>query len=359
MSRPRATTHPAAEDPSHRRPLTRRRWGTGLVALLTLSAPLLVGVQPALATLSPVPAVPAAPPPATPTITTTASPDVVLGGSISDTAVLSGGNNPTGILTFWVWGPDSPDCSLFPVAAMPAVVVVDGNGTYGPASFTPTATGTYRWTVDYSGDANNAPVRTPCGDPNETVTVTGGPPPLSLVTQASPGVAVGGTITDTATLADGIAPSGIIDFTLFGPDDATCAGPPAFTSPPVPVNGAGSYTSAPFAPTLAGTYRWVATYSNDPNNRPIVTACDDPAEMVVVTAPPPATPTITTTASPDVVLNPPALRSVAVAPVTGQPLARTGSEIAAIIPLAGGLLLAGVLMLIAVPRRSRHPARMR
>jgi hypothetical protein len=49
--------------------------------------------------------------------------------------------------------------------------VVNDNGTYDSASYTPTQPGTYRWVATYSGDTNNNPITTPCGDPNETVTI--------------------------------------------------------------------------------------------------------------------------------------------------------------------------------------------
>ena len=68
---------------------------------------------------------------------------------------------------------------------------------------------------------------------------------------------VGGSISDTATLANGVTPTGTMTFTLFGPDDATCGGTPIFTSIK-DVTGNASYTSDSFIPTAPGTYRWVA-----------------------------------------------------------------------------------------------------
>ena len=111
---------------------------------------------------------------------------------------------------------------------------------------------------------------------------------------ASPPVAVGNPITDTATLSGGISPTGTITFTLFGPNNATCTGAAIFTST-VPVNaGNGDYTSAPFTPTAAGTYRFVAVYSGDANNASVTSPCGAANESVLVS---PATPTIVTHAS--------------------------------------------------------------
>ncbi len=39
-----------------------------------------------------------------------------------------------------------------------------GNGTYGPASITVAGAGDYYWQAVYSGDANNNPAQSTCGD---------------------------------------------------------------------------------------------------------------------------------------------------------------------------------------------------
>ena len=109
----------------------------------------------------------------------------------------------------------------------------------------------------------------------------GASPTLSTV--ASPSVALGASISDTATLVGGTAPTGSITFNLFGPNDATCTGAVAFTST-VPVNGNGTYTSASFTPVAIGTYRWIANYGGDTNNAPTANACNAANESVLVSA---------------------------------------------------------------------------
>jgi hypothetical protein len=113
--------------------------------------------------------------------------------------------------------------------------------------------------------------------------LAGLPTPTTLTTQASAAVQLGGLIHDTATLSGGVAPTGTITFQLFGPNDATCTAAPAFTST-VTVAGNGSYTSANFTPSVAGTYRWIATYSGDAANAASATACNDANESVTVSA---------------------------------------------------------------------------
>ncbi|MFN2504978.1 MAG: hypothetical protein ABR540_12275 [Acidimicrobiales bacterium] len=239
-------------------------------------------------------------PPGAVTLTTTASPSVPVGGQVTDTATLSGGVNPTGTITFQLFGPDDPTCTTPPIFSNTKPV---GAGSVSSDPFTANAPGVYRWVATYSGDANHGPVTTACTDPAESVVVTTivPPPTVTLTTTASPSVPLGGQVTDTATLSGGVNPTGTITFRLFGPDDATCAGPAVFLNPQ-PVAGNGSVTSDPFTPTAAGVYRWTATYSGDANHAPVATACADPAEAVTVTPPGPVTPTLTTTASPSVPL---------------------------------------------------------
>jgi uncharacterized repeat protein (TIGR01451 family) len=107
---------------------------------------------------------------AAPTLTTQASPSVMLGGSISDTATLSGGQSPTGEILFAVYGPDDTNCGSAPAAT--GTVTVTGNGQYNSGSWTPSAAGTYRFVANYGGDLNNKSVSTTCNDPNESVVVT-------------------------------------------------------------------------------------------------------------------------------------------------------------------------------------------
>jgi hypothetical protein len=91
---------------------------------------------------------------------------------------------------------------------------------------------------------------------------------------------VGGQVSDIATLLDAFSPSGTITFNLFGPDDPTCAAPPAFTSN-MPLDFLRT-TSSPFLPTAPGTYRWTAAYSGDVNNDPVLPVCNAPGASLVV-----------------------------------------------------------------------------
>ncbi|MEO8486701.1 MAG: IPTL-CTERM sorting domain-containing protein [Betaproteobacteria bacterium] len=225
----------------------------------------------------------------TPTIVTVASAGGPIGTQLTDTATVSGGSNPTGTVTFNLYGPNDATCTGTPVFTSATVPLTAGSAT--SAAFTTTLAGVYRWTATYNGDANNNAVSHPCNSANESATIAQTTP--TLVTQATALVILGASITDTATLSGATNPTGTITFRLYGPNDATCANPPLFTSNAVAVDGNGSYPSTPsFKPLLAATYRWIASYSGDANNAALSGACNDANENVTVTspAPPPSGP---------------------------------------------------------------------
>jgi hypothetical protein len=97
---------------------------------------------------------------ASPTITAQASTPALVGGSLTDTAILAGGASPTGTITFEL---RSGGCGGSAVL-FTSIKTVSGNGSYTSGSYGPLADSTeYNWQVIYSGDANNNPVSTLCG----------------------------------------------------------------------------------------------------------------------------------------------------------------------------------------------------
>ncbi len=115
------------------------------------------------------------------TLTTTAS-NGKTGGTIQDSATLSGGANPTGTITWNVYASSDSSCSS-PLNSQPSTLTtsVHGNGTYSSPAYSPPGAGSYKWVATYSGDSANASISTACNDPNE----------VSQVTQASsPGIRV-------------------------------------------------------------------------------------------------------------------------------------------------------------------------
>jgi hypothetical protein len=230
--------------------------------------------------------------PATPTLATTAAPPTVSLGPnpalLKDSALLSGGFNPTGTITFTLIAPGGATVDT-------ETVSVNGNGTYStPTGFTlpssATSIGTYNWDVTYSGDAANnasANLAEPVTVNGAVLSTTPGPTSVSLGPTAA-------TLTDTAVLAGGSNPTGTITFTLFYNGGNT----PVDTET-VTVNGNGTYSTPtgftlPINGAATGAYQWDATYSGDANNNSD-SDTNNPIEQVTVS---PATPTLSTTAAP-------------------------------------------------------------
>jgi hypothetical protein len=106
---------------------------------------------------------------ATPSISTLASPNTThQGASVTDTATVSGGHNPTGTVTFQLFGPNDSTCGGMPVFTSTKTL---SGGSATSDSFVPATAGTYRWIATYNGDVNNNSVAGSCNAANESVLV--------------------------------------------------------------------------------------------------------------------------------------------------------------------------------------------
>ena len=150
----------------------------------------------------------------------------------------------------------------------------------------------------FTGAASHTVTLTVTDDDNNidtheiTIPVVG----TAILATASPGIVIGtGTLSNQAQVNGRTAPTAgaTIDFKLFGPNDALCAGAPlSQTSVPYPAAG-GIVSATPYAPAQTGVHRWTIAYSGDANNPPIPGRCNDPAQNVLVSAlaaPPPPPP---------------------------------------------------------------------
>jgi hypothetical protein len=226
-----------------------------------------------------------------PTLTTTASAGAPAGSPIHDIAHLTGGNAPTGTITFRLYGPDDPACTGDPAEQVSAHAT--GPGDWPSPDVRLTQAGTYYWVADYGGDEHNHGYGpTDCGLAAERVDVSPAQP--ALRTAASPSVSVGLPVRDTAFFSGGSSPTGTITFALFGPNNPTCAPPAASTPAVVNVIGNGRYPSPSVVVRQAGTYHWQVTYSGDANNHG-TSICGGSGETVVV---PRRLSLLTTSASP-------------------------------------------------------------
>ena len=226
----------------------------------------------------------------TPTLTIEQHPNETVIGFplLAATATLEGAD-PTGTLVFRLSGPWDPTCES---TTYEGPVPISGSRTY--YSFDslarapiPDVVGTWRWTVEYSGDARNEPVRSGCDDAPVTVSRA----PMSGFIFVSPFVSqfpIGST-PEARMLIQGYRPSGAATVSLFGPGDPACSGTPTFSTS-IPFDGQSALNQLVTLGVVEalGTWRWQLAYSGDARNLPLTTACDQ-APLTVVKA----TPTVT------------------------------------------------------------------
>src|SRR5262249_26215272 len=141
-------------------------------------------------------------------------------------------------------------------------VEVSGNGTYKPTRYQPppmAARTDHRSPEDrrYASDGNNATASDSFSDSNDPAEqASRGPASPMISTTPSPitvhNAAGGVTLTDTADLEGGFAPTGTITFTLFDPNGDQV------DTETARVNGNGTYKPTGYLlPSMAtGTYQW-------------------------------------------------------------------------------------------------------
>lgn len=94
-----------------------------------------------------------------------------MGIALSDAASVTGGDNPTGTVTFKLFGPGDSACNGAPLLTN-TVGLSGGAATSG--RYATAAAGIYRWTALYNGDRNNGPAMSGCGTEDVTVAAAGG-----------------------------------------------------------------------------------------------------------------------------------------------------------------------------------------
>ena len=201
--------------------------------------------------------------PAAPPSLTLEATDAVIGGTIHATAQLTESPGATGEITFEVFGADDPTC------AGPALdqssTTVAGEGPYTSDDIEPSNPGPYHWSARYPGDGVNEPAEAAC---SATSTISKASP--ELTGNATSGT-LGGAIHDEVTLSGGFSPGGEVTFSVYGPNDATCATPLETSTATLSGNEA---ASDDFNPQQAGAFRWSADYEGDANNEPFTLGCE-------------------------------------------------------------------------------------
>lgn len=229
---------------------------------------------------------------ASPTVATQTSVSSMTVGQTSvvgDTATLTGGDSPSGDVSFQLYSDASCQDAVTGVSGS-ATLDSSGVAAFAGVSFTPADAGTYYWGVSYPGDGHNNPVSA-CGGANEEIVVAKASPSVSTTQQPASG-AVGDTFNDTATLSNAVNldATGSITFTLYSAAD--CGGMVLDQETVAGIAANGDFTTPKgFKIKQAGTFYWVASFSGDSNNNLFTSGCND--EPVAVGT----TPSITTTLS--------------------------------------------------------------
>ncbi len=234
-----------------------------------------------------------------PALSTSATPSVVIGSTISDVATLTGvsGTLSTGEVTFRLFNDSGCANQVGGTIASVSATSAGSDWTVTSDSVTPTAVGIYYWIAAYAGNANNAPISGACNATDEHSAVTKSQPGISTqATEIAP--VLGGLIHDTAYLTDIYGPvaTSEVSFSLY--DNNTCTGPevgtPAAVTSTQRADGTWVVVSDTVAPPAAGTYYWRAFYAGNAANLPVAGECLATGETSTVTK---ATPAITTTAT--------------------------------------------------------------
>jgi uncharacterized repeat protein (TIGR01451 family) len=204
----------------------------------------------------------------TPMIDTSAGPTVALDGitPLTDSATLTGGNNPTGTITFTLFDPT--DTTVYT-----NTVAVNGNNTYlsnvptgtTTGSAVPTMAGTYQWVASHSGDSLNNSVSSVKGsEPQNVVDANISISPLTPVNEVNQA--------ETFTITVTAFPAG--------------TGTPTFTTPTVTFPGGAPGTVGPVTPlagpTDNGNGSWTETWTETINNATAGTFTEQASDMVTM-----------------------------------------------------------------------------
>jgi hypothetical protein len=117
---------------------------------------------------------------------------VTVGGSIADQATVSGGDSPTGAVTFDLYSNSTASGTPLFTDTEPL-----SSATATSAGYTTTAVGTDYWVATYNGDANNNSITS--GDAAEPVTVSPAPQTIKFISNPPANPVVGGSYTVMAT----------------------------------------------------------------------------------------------------------------------------------------------------------------
>ncbi len=207
---------------------------------------------------------------------------VTVGGSVSDSATLTGGFSAGGTVTYAFFAGST--CAGTATTVGSPVTVTDGvvpNSATQPFN----SAGSFSWNAVYSGDSNNNGATSAC----EPLTVQKTNPTITINLSA-PVITVGSSASDSATLNGAFQAVGTVTYEYF--TGSNCGGASTTVGTPVAVTNSLIPNSSLQTFNSAGGFSWNAIYSGDSNNN----GATSPCEPLTVNK---ASPTISTTLSPN------------------------------------------------------------
>jgi hypothetical protein len=230
---------------------------------------------------------------------TTSATNGTIGGTISDTAILSGASSPTGAVTFDLYKfaanatPTASSCTGKATNTAPYVTSISTstwtlNSTTGnyeatvtyPTSGTLGASdlGQYRWIATFAGDGSNSPAGpTGCIDTGERSDVTKLPSTIGTAQSYYPN--------DTATITGTGSFDGTVAFELHKTSDCSDAsvyGEASVALSGTPSGSTASTSNSSYAADAnnTGPFYWKVTYSGDSTHRD-VSACVETSSVSI------------------------------------------------------------------------------
>jgi uncharacterized repeat protein (TIGR01451 family) len=246
--------------------------------------------------------------------------------SVRDTTTLGGATESAGgTVTYRLFA--NADCSGTPVVTEQVTVA---NGVVPPSALVALDTvGTYNWLVTYSGDGENPPATSACGD--ETVIAAQATPSITTLLSEEE-VSVGDSVNDTAVLTGATSDAvGMVTYVVF--NNADCTGDPVYTLGPVTVANGVVPNSPAQVFDIAGDYQWQAHYSGDAKNAAGTSECG--TEPLSVLAP---TLSIVKTADDPGPINPGETLDFTITVINAGPGTARGVNLTDTLPTNGGLV---------------------
>ena len=224
-------------------------------------------------------------------ISTKAKASAKLGEQITDTATIkdaftNGTAATDGTVTFKAYKDPTTCTGAAAFTSGPTAVDLDKSTEVTSEPFSPTEIGTYYWVATYhsTSDPQAIDVSTTCKEAGETSVVEKASP--ELVTKATHHGDRRRNHQDVATLSKLVSPAntGAVSFDIYKGADCSGAILKTLSATPATVNANGDYTSQGFDTSTpgAGTYRWIAHFAGDANNKAVDGKCSDPGEITEV-----------------------------------------------------------------------------